>query len=90
MEHAVHLAAGHFIKGIAPTSAQALIKKVKQAVQSGNIDDVDLDDIDIHRYDGDDGHGEDLDESDVDFEVGDAVGKALALVMQANIFHHSL
>jgi len=93
MEHAVHLATSHFIKGLAPTLVQALIKMVKQAVQSGHIDDLDLNEInqDLEGYDGDvDEHQEDLDVSDVDFEVGDAVGKALALVTQANIIHHSM
>ena len=79
MEHAVHLAAGHFIKGVAPTSGQALLHKVKDAFKGADMDD-------MEEYDGDmEENGGDDELPDLVFEVGDAVGKALALVTQARL-----
>jgi hypothetical protein len=56
MEHAIHVAGGHFIRTIGPTSTRTVTR-----------DDED--------------HGED---GGVDFDVGDTVGKALALVTQVS------
>lgn len=58
MEHALHLAAKHFVEEVAPTPASALHKKAAE----------DSDDED----------------ENVEFDVADTVGKALALVTQVS------
>jgi hypothetical protein len=65
MEHALHLAAGHFIDDISPTSSSELTKKLRAREQSGELNSESVD--------------EDKDE---EFDVADALGKALALVTQ--------
>jgi hypothetical protein len=91
MEHAVHLAAGHFIKEVAPTSAQALLKKMRRALENHMIgDDLDLNQLDeeLSGWDDDDdepdSEGKESDDEDGDeiFNAGDTLGKALALVTQ--------
>ena len=66
MEHAIHVAGGHFIRAIRPASSRTVTQKAKESV-------ADRDD------DGDDGP-----DSGTDFDVGDTVGKALALVTQVS------
>jgi hypothetical protein len=87
MEHTINLSAGRFIKEVAPTSVQALLKKVQRAVKNAGTDDgIDLDHLDEELAGLDDGDGDGLDasEPDVDFDVGDTMGKALALITQAS------
>lgn len=59
MEHALHLAAGHFVDDISPTSSSELTKKLwARELDSDSADE------------------------DEEFDVADALGKALALVTQ--------
>jgi hypothetical protein len=78
MEHAIHVAGGHFIRGVGPTSSRKVLKKVKAAHRnaSGDASDEDLDsDVDLER-------AANSDDEDNQFDTGDTVGKALALVTQ--------
>jgi hypothetical protein len=75
MEHSIHVSAGHFIRGVGPTSSRNVRKKVKAAGAS----DVDSDGDNVRS--DDDGNGND---NALEFDVGDAVGKALALVTQVS------
>jgi hypothetical protein len=86
MEHSIHLGAGHFIEGVSPMSRSAITKKVQHAPTKNSADhkthhhglfDADLafDEVDPG------GNGSDEDQME-DFDIGDAVGKALALVNQ--------
>jgi hypothetical protein len=85
MEHAVHLAAGHFIQGVRPTSTQALSKKVRHTFKKSRGDEhLDLDEAPAGFDDDPDGDEQEDQESNVNFEVGDVLGKALALVTQAS------
>ena len=88
MEHSIDLAACHFIQDVTP-STQKIIKKIKHALQDADIEDtVDLDALDAHLasrdFDGNgDSEAEDGDEEIFDnFDIADAVGKALALMKQ--------
>ena len=49
MEHALHLAAKHFVEDVAPTSAGKLLTKVKEAMANATEggDGVDLDSLNI-------------------------------------------
>ena len=85
MEHSIDLAACHFIQDVAPSSTQKIIKKIKHALQDADIEDtVDLDALDAHLALRDfDGNGDSEAEEIFDnFDIADAVGKALALVKQ--------
>jgi hypothetical protein len=95
MEHSVHLGAGHFVKTVSPTSAKALVTKMRRTLKHIKLDDdVDLDRLNDDLQEWDTGKDEDEDgtanmnteggEDDeiVDYDVGDALGKALALVTQ--------
>lgn len=89
MEHSIDLAACHFIQDVAPSSTQKIIKKIKHALRDADIEDtVDLDALDAHLASRDfdengDSEAEDGDEEIFDnFDIADAVGKALALVKQ--------
>jgi hypothetical protein len=85
MEHAVHLAAGHFIRDVAPTSARALLKKVKRVMSNVGVDEaLDLDRLEDDLMDFNNDEAEDAGD-DEDFDVGDSMGKALALVTQASL-----
>lgn len=47
MEHSINLSSCHFIKGIAPSSAQKIMKKIKTVFKGADIEDiVDLDILD--------------------------------------------
>ena len=89
MEHALHLAAKHFVEDVAPTSASALLNKVKGAMANvaGENNEIDLDSLnerlndieaEIAEENNEDGELE-------DYEVADTVGKALALVTQVKL-----
>ena len=87
MEHALHLAAKHFVEDVAPTSAGKLLNKVKEAMAiAANADEaIDLDSlnmelssIEVEMLRG----KESEDDEDTEFDVADTVGKALALITQ--------
>src|SRR5277367_886779 len=84
MEHSIDLAACHFIQDVAPSSTQKIINKIKHALQDADIEDtVDLDALDAHLASRDfDGDGDSEAEGIDNFDIADAVGKALALVKQ--------
>lgn len=63
MEHALHLAAGHFVDDISPTSSSELARKLRAREQSGEL-----------NFESED--------EDEEFNVADALGKALALITQ--------
>jgi hypothetical protein len=91
MEHSLHLEAGHFVKGVAPTSSRKILKKVQRAVRKACDDGAcDLDQLDAELADIEDGGGDgdgddDEDDEDSQVEVADSIGKALALVNQVSI-----
>jgi hypothetical protein len=93
MEHSLHLGAGHFVKGVAPTSSPKILKKVQRVLQNArdggayDLDqlDADLADIEDEGEDGDGDEGPDDDDSECEFEIADSIGKALALVNQVSI-----
>lgn len=93
MEHSLHLGAGHFVKGVAPTSSRKILKKVHRVVQDAHDSGAyDLDQLDAELADiedgGEDGDGDEVadgEDSEVEFEVADSIGKALALVNQVSI-----
>jgi hypothetical protein len=85
MEHALHLAAKHFVEGVAPTSANQLLQKVKGAMANAtengaqlNMDALNSEIEDIEAELGDEAE----DKEDDDYDVADTIGKALALVAQ--------
>ena len=83
MEHALHLAAKHFVKDVSPTSASTLLKKVKGAMvnTTGEDNEMDLDALNVELDSIEAEISEDDDEGDTkDYDVADTVGKALALV----------
>jgi hypothetical protein len=87
MEHSIDLSACHFIKGIAPSSAQKIMKKIKHAFKEADIKDtVDLDALDTHLaefdLDNDNQEFDVKDVSSVEVDAADSIGKALALVKQ--------
>ena len=93
MEHSLHWGAGHFFKGVAPTLSRKILKKVKRVVQNAyNRGTYDLDQLDAELADiedgGEDGDDEDVaddEDSGVEYEVADSIGKVLALVNQVSI-----
>ena len=85
MEHALHLAAKHFVEGVAPTSANQLLQKVKgtmaNTTENGaqlNMDALNLEIEEIEAELGDEAE----DKEDDNYDVADTIGKALALVTQ--------
>jgi hypothetical protein len=76
MEHLIHVSTGHFIRGVGPTSSWNICKKVKAADASN----MDSDGDNVHS--NDDGNGDD--NNALEFDAGNAVGKALALVTQVS------
>jgi len=84
MEHALHLAAKHFVEDVAPTSATALLKKVKaamtNAVGEGNEIDLDALNSELHDIEVATGEEDGEDGEPDDYDVADTIGKALALV----------
>lgn len=85
MEHAVHIASGHFVAAVAPTPPKPLHKKIRElldeACNKGDIDAADVAKV-LATLDG--GGDEDPEASPADSEwtVGDAVGKILAFIKQ--------
>jgi hypothetical protein len=84
MEHALHLAAKHFVEGVSPTSSSTLLNKVKATLANATSEDDKVDVAALNNeleglgFDSEDGEeGE-----DEDFDVADTIGKALALVTQ--------
>ena len=87
MEHSLHLAAKHFVEAVAPASSSTIRKKVKDALKrSRHNGEVDLDEFDDELSqinveelveDGD------MDSGD-EFNPGDSLGKAIALVKQVS------
>ena len=70
----MHLGAEKFVKGVAPTTGRSILKKVQEH-DTSNIDQ-------DYEDSPDRASGDDEDEENDDFDVGDACGKALALVKQ--------
>jgi hypothetical protein len=83
MEHALHLAAKHFVEGVAPTSVSILLWKVKGTMANvmGEDDTIDLDTLNSEMGDIEAEMDADA-EGDEEFDVADTIGKALALVTQ--------
>ena len=96
MEHTVHLGAGHFVKIVLPTSARALVKKIRKAFRDAQLDDDNIDfdalEVDLGGNDEDEQDEQDEDNADdeaddegvADFTVGDTIGKSLTLVKQVS------
>ncbi|KAF8976837.1 hypothetical protein BDQ17DRAFT_1417641 [Cyathus striatus] len=88
MEHALHLAAKHFVETIVPTTSTAITKKVRAALKkSSHRGDLDLDELDhelaeINLDEPDTDGNSESDNEDFSFHPGDSLGKALALVKQ--------
>jgi len=86
MEHSVHLGAEKFVKGVSPTASNAILQKVRRAFEDarkGNNYDLDQLDATLKDFDEDGDPDNNSDETDDNnFDVGDACGKALALVKQ--------
>jgi hypothetical protein len=84
IEHAVHIAAKHFVGVVAPTPQKTLSKKIRtlltEACSSGELDESDLAQVLSTLGGGDDDvEGE---EGADEWTAGDAVGKILALIKQ--------
>jgi hypothetical protein len=86
MEHSVDLSANHFVQAVAPSSAQKVLKKIRSAFEGININnDLDLDGLDARLVECDLDEGDDDDDNEVsseEFDMGDSLDKALALVKQ--------
>jgi hypothetical protein len=84
MEHAMHLAAKHFVEGVSPTSTSSLLQKVKGAMANatGEGDTIDLDTLNSEIGDIEAGMGADAEDNDEEYDVADTIGKGLALVTQ--------
>lgn len=85
MEHSIHVGGGHFIRGVGPTSSRNSRKKGKKPA----TDPYDMDGEDVSGDEDDTGNAND--DSVAEFDAGDTVGKALALVTQVSTkaFAHS-
>ena len=92
MEHAVHLGSQKFINSVSPTARSVILRKVWCAFRDAkqgdtyNIDQLDAGLEDCENVADEDG-GEDSDignDDDLDFDTGDACGKALTLVKQVS------
>jgi len=90
MEHALHLAAKHFIDDISLTTSSQLTKKlqvaantIKNAQHSGCVDLDELNDkVEAVMQACEQSSGQVEDDEDEEFDVADALGKALALITQ--------
>ena len=95
MEHSVDLSAKTFVQAVSPSSARAIVKKMKKAIEVSNDGSgtLDLDELDAHlagfddnddeENEGDHGEAEDVLEAEVD--AADSIGKALLLVKQVDL-----
>ena len=84
MEHALHLAEKHFVEDVAPTSASALLNKVKGAMANvaGENNEIDLESLNKQLNDIE---AEIVKENNEDDEVADTIRKALALVTRVKL-----
>ena len=81
----MHLVAKHFVEGVAPTSANQLLQKVKGAMANAteNGTQLDMDVLNSEIKDIEAELGDEVeDKEDDDYDVADTIGKALALVAQ--------
>jgi hypothetical protein len=81
MEHALHLAAKHFVTKISPTPTSALVKKIRSAItdSDGGPEDLDIFNDDLEALELANGcEAVDLE----GFDTSDVIGKALSLVTQ--------
>ena len=81
MEHALHLAAKHFMTELSPTPTSILVKKIHSAIQDSDSGAVDLESLndDLEALELANG----CEAVDVEgFNTGNVIGKALALVNQ--------
>ena len=70
MEHAVHLAASHFMQKIAPSSAKTLLKKAKEVMKNTGINpnlDLDEPDADLTDFNG---NGDNCESEDMNTDSG--------------------
>jgi hypothetical protein len=87
MEHALHLAAKHFVEDVLPTSSGKLLNKVKvamaNAVDADEALDLDVLNTELNSIEAEMlGDEASEDREDGEFDVADTIGKALALIMQ--------
>ena len=84
MEHSLHLGAEHFVRGVAPTSSHKILKKVQHGGEAYDLDqfNTELTDIEDKGEGGDRDEVVDGEDSGVEYNVADSIGKALALVNQ--------
>ena len=87
----MHLSAKHFVQAIAPSSPQKITKKIKSVLQDAEINgEVDFDFLngEVNGFSFDDGNddGSEGDGNMMEFDVGDSLGKALALVGQVRVY----
>jgi hypothetical protein len=83
MAHSLNLAAKHFLKKLAPPSSHVLTK-ARRSRAAKPADDVDQDDeIESDGEEKEEGDGEADEGKIVDFQPGDLLGKAHAIVAQA-------
>jgi hypothetical protein len=79
LEHSIDLSACHFIKGVAPLSAQKIMKKIKRTFEEADMKDTaDLDVLDTHLAAFDFDNDNDLDDLDSDQESSEKVDPSLA------------
>ena len=78
MEHSLHLGAGHFVRGVAPTLSCKILKKVHT---------YDSDQLDAELTDSEDKDNVIKERNGkIEFDVADSVRKALTLVNQVSIY----
>jgi hypothetical protein len=82
MEHSIHVGGGHFIRGVGPTSSRNSRKKGKAAA---NLSGMDSDGGGVSGDEDDTGNAND--DGVAEFDAGDTIGKALALVTQVSGTH---
>jgi len=86
MEHSMQLGSEHFIKVVSPTAGTAVLKKIKRVLNNAEAGDMyDLDRLN-NELAGIEDEGDDRDADDTEFDAGDTIGKALALVKQVCTF----
>jgi hypothetical protein len=87
MEHSIDLSAKHFVNAVAPSSTRKLLKKMKNAFDGVELDDdLDLDALDARLAECDlDDVEDDEEASGESFDMGNSIGKALALVKQVSV-----
>lgn len=78
-EHILNLAARHFVDAVAPTPQAALMKKIRQALDTGNDNELDILNKELAAMEV----NGDCEKDDV-FDTGESLGKALALIEQVS------